>query len=122
MVSPEGRILEFNPEAERVTGWQRQEVLGRGFMGIFVPTAYVEVVRADMEKVLAGQATRGFEMPLQLRGGGERPFLWNVNRVLGEESQILGVMAVGQDITEMKGMEEDLRESAQRLRFLASRS
>jgi signal transduction histidine kinase len=77
-------------------------------------------VQADMRKVLAGQATRGLEMPLKLREGGERPYLWNVNRLLGKEDQVLGVMAVGQDITERKRAEEELRESETKLRLLTS--
>lgn len=120
VVTPEGRVLEFNPEAQRVTGWRRQEVLGRSFLKILVPAAYEEAVKADFQKVLAGQETRGFEMPLKLRGGGECQFLWNVNRLLGKDGQILGVMAVGQDIAERKRAEEVLRESEQKLRILTS--
>ena len=120
VASPEGRVLEFNPEAERITGWQRQEVLGRRFLKLLVPAAYEEAVMADYEKVLAGQATRGFEMPLKLRDGGERPFLWNVNRLLGKDGEVLGVIAVGQDITDRKRAEEDLRESERKLRILTS--
>ncbi|MBI4796793.1 MAG: PAS domain S-box protein [Deltaproteobacteria bacterium] len=120
VVTPTGRILEFNPEAERATGWRRHEVLGRNFLKLFVPSAYEEAVKSDFQKVLAGQETRGFETPLKLRGGGECPFLWNVNRLLGKDGQILGVMAVGQDITERKRAEEDLRESEQKMRILTS--
>jgi len=120
VVNPEGRISEFNPEAERVSGWRRQEVLGQGFLQLLVPAAYEETVKAEFQKVLAGQEIRGFEMPLKLHGGGERPFLWNVNRLLGKDGQIIGVIAVGQDIAERKRAEEDLRESAQKLRTLTS--
>jgi two-component system sensor histidine kinase UhpB len=118
--SPEGGILELNPEAERLSGWQRQEALGRNFLQLFVPASYEESVKADFAKVLAGQVTRGFEMPLKLRAGGERPFLWNVNRLLGKDGEVLGVMAVGQDITASKRAEEELRESARKLRILTS--
>jgi len=120
VVTPEGSLLEVNLEAERVTGWQRHEVLGRNFMELFVPEAHKEAVAADIQKVLAGQATRGFEMPLKLRDGSERPFLWNVNRLFGDEGQVLGIIAVGQDITARKRAEEELQESALRLRFLTS--
>lgn len=120
VVNPEGRILEFNLEAERVTGWRRQEVLGQGYLKLLVPAAYGEAVKADFQKVLGGQETRGFEMPLKMRDNEERPFLWNVNRLLGKDGQILGVMAVGQEIAERKRAEEDLRESEQKLRILTS--
>ncbi len=120
VVTPEGRILEFNQEAERVTGWRRQEVLGQEAYGIFVPPSYEKVVRSVIQKVLAGQSIRGLEAPIKLREGNERLFLWNVNRLLGEESQVLGVIAVGQDITARKIAEEELRESEMKLRLLTS--
>jgi two-component system sensor histidine kinase UhpB len=120
VATPEGRLLEINAEAERITGWRRQEVLGGSFLELFVPEAYQEAVQGDMQKVLAGQETRGFEMPLKLREGSERPFLWNVNRLLGKEGEVLGVIAVGQDITARKRAEEELRESEMKLRLLTS--
>jgi two-component system sensor histidine kinase UhpB len=116
----DGRLLELNPEAERLSGWQRQEVLEKSFLKLFVPQAYEKAVKEDFQKVLSGQETRGFEMPLKLRDGGERPFLWNVNRLLGKDGEVLGVMAVGQDITAQKRAEGDLRESEQKLRLLTT--
>jgi two-component system sensor histidine kinase UhpB len=120
VATPDGLLLEVNPEAERVGGWRRQEVLGRSFLELYVPEAYKEAVLADIQKVLTGQATRGFEMPLKMQDGSERPFLWNVNRLLGKEGQVLGVMAVGQDIAERKRAEEVLRDSEMKLRLLTS--
>jgi len=120
LLSPAGRVLEFNAEAERVTGWHHLEALERSFLRFFVPEAHQQAAKAGMERVLAGAPPRSFELPLKLRTGGERLFLWNVSRQLGEDGQLLGVIAVGQDITGRKRMEEDLREAAERLRLLTS--
>jgi len=120
VVTPGGRLLEINQEAEKVTGWQRQEILGRDFLEVLIPEDYQQAVKTDLAKVLAGNETRGFETPLKLRDGGQRLFLWNVNRLLGKEGEVQGVIAVGQDITARKRAEEELRESEQKLRLLAS--
>lgn len=120
VIDPEGKILEINQEALRMTGWSREEVLGRSFLELHIPEDYHAVVKADMAKVLAGQETRGIEIPLKLRHGGEHQFIWNVNRLLGKSGEVLGVIAVGQDITERKRAEEELRESERQLRVLAS--
>jgi two-component system sensor histidine kinase UhpB len=115
-----GRLLELNLEAERVSGWQRQEVLGLNFLHLFVPPSYEKAVEEDFQKVLSGREIRGLEVPLKLRDGGERPFLWNVNRLLGKDGEVLGAMAVGQDITAQKRAEGELRESEQKLRLLTT--
>ncbi|MFZ5450824.1 MAG: PAS domain S-box protein [Thermodesulfobacteriota bacterium] len=119
VASWEGRILEFNPEAERLTGWQRQEVLGRDLLEFF-SEEHKDAVMSSFHKVLAGQSIRGLELPLKLRDDSERQFLWNVNRLLGKNGEILGIIAVGQDITARKRAEEDLRESEHKLRLLTS--
>lgn len=120
VVDLKGRLLEFNLEAEQVTGWPRQEALGRGFLELLVPAAYEEAVKSDFKKVLAGQVIRGLEIPLKLREQGERQFMWNVNRLLGKDGEVLGAIAVGQDIAKRKRAEEELRESEQKLRILTS--
>lgn len=120
VANPEGRLLEINPEAERVTGWQRQELLGRDFLELYIPEDYKQAVRADIAKVVAGQETRGLEVPIKLRDGSERQFIWNINRLLGKNGEVLGAIAVGQDITARKRAEEELKASEQKLRVLTS--
>lgn len=104
-VDPDGRIIEFNQEAERATGWQRQEVQGKiGFPLVFTAKNQA-IAKAEMQKLLAGEMIRGFELPIRTKDGRERIYLWNANLVSG-----LGeIIAAGQDITELKQAEEKLR-------------
>ncbi|MBF0496165.1 MAG: PAS domain S-box protein, partial [Deltaproteobacteria bacterium] len=53
-LSPDGRILEFNPEAERLYGCKREEVLGEKYLELFIPEAIRDVVAAEIKRVLAG--------------------------------------------------------------------
>ncbi|MBF0526662.1 MAG: PAS domain S-box protein [Deltaproteobacteria bacterium] len=105
-LSPDGRILEFNPEAERLYGRKREEVLGEKYLELFVPEAIRDVVAAEIKRVLAGEPTRGFENPIRARDGGERILVWNVNRNVDAQGRPSGIIAVGQDITERKRAEE----------------
>ena len=50
-----GVILEFNPEAERVYGRSRGDVLGKDYLELFVPENEREAVLGDIRKVLGGQ-------------------------------------------------------------------
>ena len=61
LLSPDHRILEFNPEAERLYGKKREDVLGKNYLEMFLPEEAREMVARDIEKVLDGEPTRGFE-------------------------------------------------------------
>lgn len=120
-VSPDGRILEWNTEAERVYGWQREEVLGKDYFELFLPQAFRNVVLADMKKVLAGEPTRDFENPVRTRDGRQRTLLWNVTCLVNTEDQPTGIIAIGQDITERKWAEEQVRRYSEELEDLVNK-
>lgn len=119
-VSPNHLVLEFNQEAERLTGWQRQEVLGKDALEFFIPDDARSGVVAEMARVVAGELTRGFAFPLKSRHGAIRIFLWNADLVPVLDGQPSEAIWVGHDITEIKQAEKALRQSGRQLRLLAS--
>jgi len=108
-LAPDFGILDWNPAAERVFGWTREEVLGKNYAELFLPDGVRDAVAADFRKMLAGEPTEGFENPVRTREGSERVLLWNVSRVFDPESQAYNAVAIGQDITDRKRAEERLR-------------
>jgi PAS domain S-box-containing protein len=117
-LSPDHRIVEFNPEAERLYGRKREDVLGKDYLELFIPEEERDAVAADMKKVLAGEPTKGFENEVIAHDGSEHVLIWNVNRLLDSKGQPKGIIAVGQDITDRKRMEGALRESEEKYRLL----
>jgi diguanylate cyclase (GGDEF)-like protein/PAS domain S-box-containing protein len=111
-LSPEGCILEWNHEAERVFGWRRDEVLGNNYFKRFVPEHVQSEVASEFDGVLAGVPTRNFENVVAHHDGSEHVLLWNVTRVVGDTGELLGAIAAGQDITDRKRAEETLRHQA----------
>jgi PAS domain S-box-containing protein len=108
-ISTDGTIFEWNREAERVHGCKRADAMGRDYYRGFLPEELRALVRAEVMKVLTGAATRSFEVGVRSRQGAEHLLLWNVTRMVGVGGEPIGVIASGQDITELKRLDAERR-------------
>lgn len=81
----DGTILEFNRGAELLTGWQRHEVLGLGFVDLLVAGEKRSWVRVTLAQVAAGEISPGFELPI--RSHSDAAGLWFCQPTLLENLQ-----------------------------------
>ena len=56
-----------------------------------------------------GKTPRSYENRFRARDGKERTLLWNISRLPEGSGRPLGIIAVGQDVTELKQFEEQER-------------
>lgn len=84
----EGRILEFNPAAERLFGIPSQEAVGREMAQLIMPERLREEHRAGMARYLVSKQAlvlnRRLEMPALRADGTEFPVELTVSRISGE--------------------------------------
>ncbi len=107
-------IIEFNPEAEIFFGRKRAEVLGKNYFEIFLTHDLWNDFEAEMEKVISGISTSGFENVVLFVDGRKKTLLWNLKRLIDGRGHPFGIIAVGQDITQRKYVEEALRISEEK--------
>jgi diguanylate cyclase (GGDEF)-like protein/PAS domain S-box-containing protein len=105
VLSPDHRILEFNPEAEHVYGRRREEVLGMDYFDLFLPHDLWKTVDDDLRMVMAGKESRGFENTIRAADGTKRILIWNVSRLDDTAGQVIGIVAIGHDITAQRETE-----------------
>ncbi len=110
MTDRDGQITYVNPAFERIYGFSREEALGatprilksghqsQGFYELF------------WKKLLAGEPVRG-EIVNKTRAGGLVTVEESVTRVLGDRGECIGFIAVQNDITGKKLLEEQFRQS-----------
>ena len=107
-LSPEGRITEWNRQAEHAYGVERAQAMGKNYMESFLSRKARWLVRREMENVRAGRAGQNFEHAAESGEGGETVMLWNLAR-WGGGKQGAGFILVGQDITELKQVQQQLK-------------
>ncbi len=108
-IDPDGIVTMWNPAAERIFGWSEDEVVGRPVP--FVPDDKREEFRALRERVLRGESL--FQLELQRRRKDWTPIVVNLSAapLRDRGGRIHGIMAVLEDVTERKRLEEQLRQA-----------
>ena len=105
-LSVEGRVEEWNREAERIHGCSRTEAIGKDYLRDFLPLEEHVRVGQEFVQILAGTDVRGCENLVLGPDGAMRSLLWNATRLVDDEGEVTGFVMVGQDITERKSAQQ----------------
>ncbi len=71
------RINAFNTFAEELTGYRKNDVLGKDFVATFVPENYQEKIRNDIRGVANDRRSRlSFDFPIICRNGDKKVVKW----------------------------------------------
>lgn len=107
-----GAIQLFNREAERVTGFARDEVFGRRFLEAIGPDDLDGALVRRLEDALAGRSQPEVsEGLLRTRTGKLRDVLWNFGYAGEQHGDEIVLFAMGRDLTETRAMEERTRQA-----------
>ena len=107
-----GRVNEWNQTAAHITGFSKQDALGKDLVKSFITDDYAASVTTVLEKALIGDETSNYEFPLVTKSGKRIHLLLNATTRRAKNQKILGVIGIGQDITERLEQEEQLRQGA----------
>lgn len=112
----DGKVTIFNETAERITGYRKNEVMGRNWFELVVPRSrYPETWKIFEKFQKQGKSITGdFENPIITKSGEERIIEWR-NSDLKNNGNVIGTISYGIDITERKRAERILKDSATRL-------
>jgi two-component system cell cycle sensor histidine kinase/response regulator CckA len=115
VVGSDGTVKMWNPAAERIFGWRRDEVLGHALP--IVAADHAEESRQIRERGLRGEPVVGVEVQRQRKDGARVEISVSTAPMRDAGGAVLGVLAIAADITERKQLEEQLRQ-AQKLEAL----
>jgi len=111
-MDPEGRILTWNRAAERTSGFSLEGVKGQ-YLAYLCVKEDQQKMGGWLAQLAKGRFTKkSLEINLRIKEGSEVPISWAGSRMLDDERRIVGLVAVGRDLTERKRFEAQLMTSA----------
>jgi PAS domain S-box-containing protein len=122
MADINGDITFCNDYLLRLTNWKREEAIGRNWFEMFLPEGEKERVSGilgDVEQT--GEVTIHLENEIKTRSGERRLVKWTNTTLRGLNGNVIGLAALGDDITERKQAEQLLKVSSDQLRALSER-
>jgi PAS domain S-box-containing protein len=111
MLDRDARVTYCNDYFLRLTGWAREEVLGRNWIEFVPPHCRGEV--KDVFNALLADAPEAWhhENEILTRMGDRLMIRWNNSVLRSASGEAVGAAAIGEDITEHKRTEEQLQQS-----------
>lgn len=111
-LDPSGNVMFCNDYLLHLTGWQRHDVLGSNWFDRFIPPELsTSVKQLFSQGVESGNITGHFENAIITRDGTYRHIVWNNTVLHGPDRSIAGIASIGVDVTDHRGVEEQLRQS-----------
>ena len=102
----DGVLTAVNRAAERLTGYAREELLGRSIADLIVAPA-PDAARAPLARKLAGEPVTIYELVLRRKDGSELPLEVSSRLLLDAAGRPVGVQGAARDITERKRLEAE---------------
>ncbi|MCP4128152.1 MAG: PAS domain S-box protein [Gammaproteobacteria bacterium] len=105
-----GEVTFCNDYFLGMTGWHRNEVVGKNWLDQFVP----ENLKAEVSNIIAHITDpttfpSHYENQVKTKDGQIRLISWNNTLSYDTTGNVIGVTGIGEDITESKRAEEELR-------------
>ncbi len=113
------RIVIFNSELEKVTGYKREEVIGMNWPETFLPEEYRHEGLKDFAGWVKMHPADQCEGAIITKSGQLRTILWSNSALFSPETGAMTMaIAIGYDMTEKKEADRALKESEEKLRVM----
>jgi PAS domain S-box-containing protein len=110
-MDPQGQIVTWNQAAERASGIRAEQVKGQSLLSLCDPEQEPEM--ADLlQQLIRGKGVQTTEVDLLAADGQAVPIAWSCSPMWDDAGAVMGIVAVGRDLTERHQLEAQLIQSA----------
>lgn len=125
----QSNILYVNSYIEHLTGYKSEEILGKNWIEVFIPTSNgVEIENIFQDVIESKDMHWGNINEIVCKDGSIKTISWNNSLCLDANGVFETIISIGNDITQFRKVEnqlketiEDLKEEHQKQQFLFSR-
>ncbi len=118
VLDTKGRIIRFNRYMQEISGYRLDEVKNKDWFDMFLPKEDHDVTRSQFLKAIDGIQTRGDISPILTKDGSMRQITWYDKTLKDSNNRVIGLLSIGQDITEQIETEKEILRSYEVLRNL----
>jgi PAS domain S-box-containing protein len=106
----DGKIISFNEFLESTTGYSYSELTQKNWFDLLLPKKEKDSAKRYFERfILRGRSSINIVNRIITRSGGERFIEWHYKRLEDDTpGAVIGVLAIGQDVSERVGHEKQL--------------
>ncbi|MCL5734383.1 MAG: PAS domain S-box protein [Actinobacteria bacterium] len=101
-IGPDGKITDVNEATVKITGWERDSLIGSDFADYFTDP---EKARQGYRKVFVDGAVTDYPLTIHDRLGRRTDVLYNASVYKDPHGKTLGVFAAARDITALKELD-----------------
>lgn len=126
VVDARGKVSAINKKGCEILEYEEKDIIGKDWFDVFTPERMRTQARAIFKRIMRGEI-KHFEFvegfAVLSKSGKEKLVRWHNSIIKNERGKIIGILRSGEDITELRRMEEEkkiLEQKAQLSSRLAS--
>ncbi|MEA1866618.1 MAG: response regulator, partial [Thermodesulfobacteriota bacterium] len=117
VINSDRKVSLINKKGCEILGYREEDIIGKDWFNNFIPKRNRDKTIWVFESLMAGdvEPVEYHENPVLTKSSKEKTIAWHNCILRDEEGKILGTLGSGEDITERKQAEEELKKTNQEL-------
>jgi len=111
-----GRIRDFNPYMEKISGYGIEEVTGKDWVNTFLPAEDRGKIRKLLKRAMTNVPMKGNVNPIKTRDGNLIYIEWYDKTLKDSTGKVTGLLAIGRDVTDRIKAEARVKLQRKKLR------
>jgi PAS domain S-box-containing protein len=103
-----GYITEWNLMSAKITGYSKSEAIMKQVSQLLLDTGFQEEFSFILNKVAEGETLSNYELPIKSKDNQQKIFLINATPKRNTTGKVIGILLVGQDVSELIGYRNSL--------------